>query len=56
MKMRERASLAHFLVELPFINDVPAFLSTDDENVIRATQNIRLLKKQFEGSEFKQAA
>jgi len=41
---------------LAFINDVRTFLSRDDDEVKRTIENIRLLKKQFEGGEFKKAA
>jgi hypothetical protein len=41
---------------LAVINDVRTFLNTDDENVKRTIENIRLLKKQFEGAEIKKAA
>jgi hypothetical protein len=41
---------------LAVINDVRTFLSTDDDNVKRIIQNMRLLKKQFESGESKQLA
>ena len=54
-----RASLSEvknlFVLLLAFINDVRTFLSRDDDEVKRTVANIRALKKQFEGGEFKQA-
>jgi len=56
MERRKVAYLARFRVVRGFINNVRTFLSRDDDEVKRTIQNIRLLKKQFEGDELKNAA